>query len=118
MMLATVLALALQAPMTSVSAILWEYEDAKAGITIFEVCLDAQPCVKLDPKAYQVERAADVPETLNTYAYPLPALTTGPHTATIKACSVDAPEVCESAEVSFKLIVAPGRIVNPRAKGL
>lgn len=103
--------------MTSVSAILWEYDDTKADVTVFQVCLDGQPCVAVTPAAAKTERAADAPEGTSTYAYPLPALTTGTHSAVIKACSVDAPEVCETGEVSFKLIVAPGPIIHPRAKG-
>jgi hypothetical protein len=114
-MIALFLMLALQTTtLPSVSAILWEYDDTKADVSVFEVCLDSQPCVKLDPKAYKTERAAEAPEGTSTYAYPLPALTTGEHTAVVKACSVDAPEICESGEVSFRLIVAPGPIVNPR----
>jgi hypothetical protein len=116
-MLLTTLLMAFVLQAVPVSAVIWEYEDAKVVGSVFDVCLDASPCVRVQPKDVLTTRDPSAPDGHSTYAFPLPALVPGPHTALVKACSADDPAIpCKEAKVEFKLVVVPGPIVGLRVK--
>jgi hypothetical protein len=89
-------------------SILWSYTDADVAsfqITEFVICLDAQPCVHLPP-------ATNKSTTAEIYAWKLPALTVGAHTAKLQACNAD---MCSSSVAfDFKLQITPNPPINIR----
>ena len=108
LMLAATGAAQLPAP-TEKGYVYWEYstEELDAGqVTLFSVCLDAQPCAHV-PIADA--RAA----VAGWWRWKLPPLTVGDHTVKVQACN---PITCGAAEsVTFRLVVAPAKVRNLHA---
>lgn len=101
-------------------SVAWEHSDADllaALVTRFEICYDASvPCTTVTPTAAKFTPTSTQggAPAVGSSAYKLliPALTTGSHTVTVKACNVSA---CTSAApLAFLLQVAPQTPTNAR----
>lgn len=91
----------------------WTYTDQQftdGAVALFSVCLDAQPCVHVDPVATKTT----VP---GWYEWKLPALTIGSHVVTVQACNADDCSSATAAKFSVRIVPEAPAIVRVPSGG-
>ena len=99
---------ALQAPPVAKAAdtLAWDYltaDQQTGGVTEFLVCVDNQVTA-----ACAIVPALSAPPTASTtYTWKLPALTLGPHTVAVQACTAGAAACASGVTLPFTFVVIP-----------
>lgn len=101
---------------TASNALAWDYADTDAStgaVAEFLICVDGQPTAACAVVAL-ASGTASATAGAHTFAWKLPALTPGAHSASVQACTAGAASCSDGATLAFTYQVVLGNPVNLR----